>query len=160
LKRSRRLSTSCSQQRAAILEASLLDLEPLLRRLSRRETRKAGKGSYFSTTGLASRATASESVSSDKKSKDASPPLSWQERLWGASAKKGGKPLKPDDLPGRGDDCDHGAMFNYPRSVSAKMSLDPRLRCTEVDENGKVILVDGEFKKTELIAKVCGSPIC
>lgn len=45
-------------------------------------------------------------------------------------------------------------MFNSRRTLAAKAALEPRLRCTEVDENGKVILVDGEFKKTELIAKV------
>jgi magnesium transporter len=42
-------------------------------------------------------------------------------------------------------------MFTNRRALAA---LEPRLRCTEVDENGNVILVDGEFKKTELIAKV------
>ena len=31
---------------------------------------------------------------------------------------------------------------------------DQKLRCTEFDENGNVVLVNGEFKKTELIAKV------
>ena len=30
-----------------------------------------------------------------------------------------------------------------------------KLRCTELDENGKVTVVDGEFKKSELIARVC-----
>lgn len=44
-------------------------------------------------------------------------------------------------------------MFNARRLQTAKAALEPRLRCTEVDENGEVILVDGEFKKTELIAK-------
>jgi len=79
---------------------------------------------------------------------------SWQERLWGIGARKGAKSLKPDDLPSR-DDADHGSsMFNNRRILSAKAALEPRLRCTEVDENGKVILMDGEFKKTELIAKV------
>ena len=29
-----------------------------------------------------------------------------------------------------------------------------KLRCTELDENGKVTVVDGEFRKTELIARV------
>ncbi|KAJ6444113.1 inner membrane magnesium transporter MRS2 [Purpureocillium lavendulum] len=77
----------------------------------------------------------------------------WQERLWGSSARKGVKPLKPDDLPSH-DDFEHGSsMFNSRRMMAAKAALEPRLRCTEVDENGKVILVDGEFKKTELIAK-------
>jgi len=45
-------------------------------------------------------------------------------------------------------------MFTSRRVLSAKAALEPRLRCTEVDEQGKVILKDGEFKKTELIAKV------
>lgn len=80
---------------------------------------------------------------------------SWQERLWGSPAKKGNKPLHPDDLPAH-DNCDHNSsMFTSRRTMAAKAALEPRLRCTEVDEIGKVILVDGEFKKTELIAKVC-----
>lgn len=34
-----------------------------------------------------------------------------------------------------------------------KASTEPRLRCTEFDKNGNVTVVNGEFKKTELIAK-------
>lgn len=90
-----------------------------------------------------------------QKTTDANAAPSWQERLWGIGVRKGAKSLKPDDLPSR-DDMDHGSsMFNNRRILSAKAALEPRLRCTEVDENGKVILMDGEFKKTELIAKVC-----
>ena len=33
-----------------------------------------------------------------------------------------------------------------------------KLRCTEFDENGNVTVVDGEFKKSELIAKVMPVP--
>ncbi|TDZ60623.1 Mitochondrial inner membrane magnesium transporter MRS2 [Colletotrichum trifolii] len=62
------------------------------------------------------------------------------------------KPLQPDDLPIR-EEGEGGSMFNNRRVLTAKAALEPRLRCTEVDENGEVILVDGEFKKTELIAK-------
>jgi hypothetical protein len=36
-----------------------------------------------------------------------------------------------------------------------KPTNEPRLRCTEFDEHGNVTVVNGEFKKTELIAKVC-----
>jgi magnesium transporter len=36
-----------------------------------------------------------------------------------------------------------------------KATNEPRIRCTEFDENGNVTLVNGEFKKSELIAKVC-----
>ena len=36
-----------------------------------------------------------------------------------------------------------------------KPTNEHRLRCTEFDEHGNVTVVNGEFKKTELIAKVC-----
>ena len=36
----------------------------------------------------------------------------------------------------------------------AKPMNELKLRCTEFDENGKVTLMNGEFKKSELIAKV------
>ncbi|CAK7216944.1 magnesium ion transporter [Sporothrix bragantina] len=62
--------------------------------------------------------------------------------------------LLPGDLPDHGAGLDFASvMFNARRLQTAKAALEPRLRCTEVDENGEVILVDGEFKKTELIAK-------
>ncbi|PHH67777.1 hypothetical protein CDD83_6423 [Cordyceps sp. RAO-2017] len=62
--------------------------------------------------------------------------------------------MQPDDLPPRDDLTAPGSfMFNSRRVLTAKAALEPRLRCTEVDEDGKVILIDGEFKKTELIAK-------
>ena len=41
------------------------------------------------------------------------------------------------------------------RSKTAKGTNELKLRCTEFNEDGKVTLVNGEFKKTELIAKVC-----
>ncbi|PKY05813.1 inner membrane magnesium transporter MRS2, mitochondrial precursor [Aspergillus campestris IBT 28561] len=43
--------------------------------------------------------------------------------------------------------------LNFRRSLAAKASNELRLRCTEFDSNGDVTLVNGEFKKTELIAK-------
>jgi magnesium transporter len=46
-------------------------------------------------------------------------------------------------------------MFNIGRSLSAKASNELRIRCTEFDINGDVTLVNGEFRKQELIAKVC-----
>jgi len=75
----------------------------------------------------------------------------WHERFWRKVPK--GPGLEPGDLPEE-DAGDFSFMFNARRLQTAKAALEPRLRCTEVDENGKVILVDGEFKKTELIAKV------
>ena len=38
--------------------------------------------------------------------------------------------------------------------IAAKAAAQPILRCTELDENGNVVLASGEFKKSELIAKV------
>lgn len=76
----------------------------------------------------------------------------WLFKLW--SSKRGGKPLQPDDLPSRSEDGRDIDVFSLGRSVSVKAASEPRLRCTELDENGNVVLVNGEFKKSELIAKV------
>lgn len=40
------------------------------------------------------------------------------------------------------------------RTKAAKPGSELKLRCTEIDKNGNVITVNGEFKKSELIAKV------
>ncbi|EEY15644.1 inner membrane magnesium transporter MRS2 [Verticillium alfalfae VaMs.102] len=77
----------------------------------------------------------------------------WKEKLWGVGARRGAKPLQPTDLPTHDEVGDGSSMFNYRRILTAKAASEPRLRCTEVDEDGEVILLDGEFKKTELIAK-------
>ncbi|KAI1635995.1 hypothetical protein F4809DRAFT_641980 [Biscogniauxia mediterranea] len=77
----------------------------------------------------------------------------WQEILWGSKVRKTGNALEPDDLPDPNEDGDNNSMFNTRRQLSKKAALEPRLRCTEVDEYGNVILVDGEFKKSELIAR-------
>ncbi|KAF7180396.1 hypothetical protein CNMCM7691_009564 [Aspergillus felis] len=50
------------------------------------------------------------------------------------------------------DDGTEGG-FNIGRGLAAKATNEPRLRCTEFDKNGDVTLVNGEFKKSELIAK-------
>ncbi|KAE8131543.1 hypothetical protein BDV38DRAFT_264160 [Aspergillus pseudotamarii] len=49
---------------------------------------------------------------------------------------------------------DEGAEgLNFGRGLAAKASNELRLRCTEFDNNGDVTLVNGEFRKSELIAK-------
>ncbi len=81
----------------------------------------------------------------------------WRKRLWGTSAKKGGIPLEPDDLPFSLYGSEEGgdtSMFSLGRYISAKAAAQPKLRCTEFDEHGNVVLASGEFKKSELIAKV------
>lgn len=74
----------------------------------------------------------------------------WQ--LWSKRAPKHSQPLHPDDLPGGEDRSD--SMFSLGRRISAKAAAQPKLRCTELDENGNIILTSGEFKKSELIQKV------
>ncbi|KAH6647064.1 hypothetical protein BKA67DRAFT_525252 [Truncatella angustata] len=76
-----------------------------------------------------------------------------KERLWGPRVRKIPSQLKADDLPEHDEDGDNNSMFNTRRQRAEQAALEPRLRCTEVDENGNAILVDGEFKKTELIAR-------
>ena len=44
---------------------------------------------------------------------------------------------------------------SFGRRKTIKGANELRLRCTEFDENGNVTFMDGEFKKSELIAKVC-----
>jgi magnesium transporter len=80
----------------------------------------------------------------------------WHRKLWGATSKKGGGPLQPDDLPGPLGSLEDSSdsIFSKGRSISAKAAAQPKLRCTELDENGNVVLASGEFKKSELIAKV------
>ena len=48
--------------------------------------------------------------------------------------------------------------LNFGRGLAAKASNELRLRCTEFDNNGNVTLVNGEFRKSELIAKVGNCP--
>ena len=80
----------------------------------------------------------------------------WLPRLWGRKQKMP-RPLKSDDLP-LGSFLEEGGgapTFNLGRNMSPKSANEAKLRCTEFDENGNVVLVNGEFKKSELIAKVC-----
>ncbi|KAA8643425.1 hypothetical protein EYZ11_007285 [Aspergillus tanneri] len=51
------------------------------------------------------------------------------------------------------DESTEGSLNFGGRLLAAKASNEPRLRCTEFDSNGNVTLVNGEFRKSELIAK-------
>ncbi|CAL3964063.1 hypothetical protein PZA11_001507 [Diplocarpon coronariae] len=80
----------------------------------------------------------------------------WHQKLWGVTSLRGGRPLRPDDLPASlrgGEEESDVSMFSLGRHISAKAAAQPRLRCTEFDESGNVVLASGEFKKSELIAK-------
>ena len=76
----------------------------------------------------------------------------WYKKLWGSQVKQSRRPLLEDDLPPI-EDADDSA-FSLGHRISAKAAAQPKLRCTELDENGNVVLASEEFKKSELIAKV------
>lgn len=63
--------------------------------------------------------------------------------------------LLPTDLPHIPSILDDSidAHFHLGRSRSSKATDNLKLRCTEFDANGNVTLVNGEFRKSELIAK-------
>ena len=85
-----------------------------------------------------------------------SKPRIWLHKLWWAGRNRynGGKGLRPDDLARGREDGSETSVFSLGRVVSAKAAAQPKLRCTELDEYGNVTLASGEFKKSELIAKV------
>ena len=74
-------------------------------------------------------------------------------RLWPLKRRKLDTALKPDDLPPLPGFLEEAGGTTLGRSAG-KVSNELKLRCTEFDENGKVTLMNGEFKKSELIAKV------
>ncbi|KAI0894126.1 cora-domain-containing protein [Annulohypoxylon nitens] len=147
-KNSPRLDHTMDFSQNATLQAGMLDLDSLIRSRGTQASqsiRQRNLPYFVQNTGL-------RYNSSNR------PPTkcqtTWRDKLWGFGARKKAKPLEPDDLPNDSErGPDHNSMFNTRRQLSQKAALEPRLRCTEVDENGNVILVDGEFKKSELIAR-------
>lgn len=79
---------------------------------------------------------------------------SFLRRLWPLKKGKGNSALKPNDLPPLPSFLDDANGSVLGRSKVGRLSNELKLRCTEVNENGDVTLVNGEFKKSELIAKV------
>ncbi|KAI1392432.1 cora-domain-containing protein [Hypoxylon trugodes] len=141
--RASRADTSEVSQDAP-LQAGILDLDSLLQQGQAPKNVRKKSLPYFSPN---------ITVRYNSSNRPSTPcPPTWRERLWGFGTGKNAKPLEPDDLPDA-DRADNNSMFNMRRQLSQKAALEPRLRCTEVDENGNVILVDGEFKKSELIAR-------
>ncbi len=144
---------STTVPRKATVEANLLNIEFLWPRsatstLNSQSThsRESGRKRKFEHGGplIIQRSTSSGS----KK---------WHQKLWGVKSSKGGQPLRPDDLPSTLFGSEEGSdtyMFSLGQHISAKAAAQPKLRCTELDENGNVVLASGEFKKSELIAKV------
>lgn len=121
--RSTTRSFATSQRRRATVEASLFNLECL---------RQSPKQSYT------------------RASPEYHTPL---KRLWHLGTRTRASDLKPDDLPPLPSFLNDANSSILGRSKVGKPSNAHILRCTEINENGDVTLVNGQFKKSELIAK-------
>lgn len=95
----------------------------------------------------------SETSNSSRHASTESRPL--LHKLWKQKERKEKSNLKPTDLPPLPSFLDDVGGKSIGRNKSGKAANELKLRCTEFDKDGKVTLMDGEFKKTELIAKVC-----
>ena len=143
----RNLATSSYPQ--AYVESSLLNLD-FLRPCSERGF------SRFST--LASRNSPApfgiplESTYSFRYASTDTRPL-WK-RPWKDKLGKGNQALKSNDPPAPPSFLDDAGSTTFGRRKTIKGANELKLRCTEFDENGNVTFMDGEFKKSELIAKV------
>jgi magnesium transporter len=147
---SRALCTSKPRRMSADLQAGILNIDAILPKFLRKPRRTA-------TVSEAQVLAASRRYASDDHTPSVLCKPSWQERIFGSQASRSASKaaaraakFSQEDMPGQGP----GHIFSASRTQAAKAALEPRLRCTEVDENGEVIMVDGEFKKSELIAKV------
>lgn len=151
----RRLSTT--QRRPATLESSFFNLDPFWPR-SKQDT----PSTLTPPPPLHARYALQPSSHISHKAVDhhrhaSTDQRGWLWRAWGSRRSKE-RSLKSDDLPPLpsllDQDGGEASMFNIGRGLAAKASNELKLRCTEVDGNGVVTLVNGEFKKSELIAKV------
>ena len=146
---------STTSRRQATVESSLLNLD-FLRKGPRRDF------PYCSISDLYVRPRLTNAKSNDrlretrKASSDSKPFL---RRWWHPKSNRQQATLKSDDLPTLPGILDDSRGSITGRSVG-KAPNELRLRCTEFDENGKVTLMSGEFKKSELIAKVNTALVC
>ena len=130
-----------SPTRSASVESSLLNLD-FLRPYPERESSK------FALTGFPEKnACVSRYASTDTR------PL-WR-RPWKDKLRKENPVLKTSVSPTLPSFLDDSGNTNLGRRKPVKGSNELKLRCTEFNENGDVTFMDGEFKKSELIAKVC-----
>ena len=138
------------------LQAGLIDVESILPKTLRRSRITTGEAKNKGLVPLAAGSTRSASSGQSPQEDENCRPR-WRDWLFGPSQKRRDK-LKEEDLRLQMED-ESGSIFQR-RSLTSKAALDPRLRCTEVAGNGEVIMVDGELKKSELIAKVGGVHVC
>ncbi|KAK7917128.1 hypothetical protein PG985_010736 [Apiospora marii] len=144
--------TGCASlgQQDARLQSSLVNLEQLLQK----RTPRASPSPRTRQSTLFSTENGVRWGSSDQQSDPTACKQTWHEKLWGSRPRKPpASSLKPEDIPETDGEGENNSMFNKRRQLSSKAALEPRLRCTEVDENGDAVLVDSEFKKSELVAR-------
>ncbi|KAK5663203.1 hypothetical protein OQA88_6621 [Cercophora sp. LCS_1] len=152
----RSLSTSTTR-RDASLQAALWDLDLLLPKSLSSRRKQLNKGVTESHAGSARRLSSSDQSAASQRSGGEICRPRWKEWLFGPGMKKGTSNSQSKEEALRmqmmEEEEQSGSIIFPRRSLTAKAALDPRLRCTEVDGNGEVIMVDGELKKSELIAK-------
>ncbi len=154
--RSRHQSTRClhtSSHRQAAVESSILNLNFLrrgsgsyrgrLQHLSPRIESAVGSGIVVNCKSK-NGANCSRSLWDDRGT--------FLRRLWQPKRPKQDA-LKPTDVPGYAGTMGDGNRATIGQ-LAAKVPNELKLRCTEFDENGNVILVNGELKKSEMTAKV------
>lgn len=79
----------------------------------------------------------------------------WFTNLWNKRSSKAYDSVWLDNLKSHTEENHDASMFSLGCHISAKAAAQPKIRCTEVNENGNVVFASGEFKKSELIARVC-----
>ena len=145
LRQGSRKSFSTSLHPQATVEASLLNLD-FLRKGPKRNILEAVHPADLKRPGISfltsyDRCGASRPESTDSRS--------FVKQLWQSKRRK--TDWRPRESSPPTGFLDDGANLGRNKG---KISNELKLRCTEFNEDGKVILVNGEFKKSELIAKV------
>ena len=140
-----------SSRRQASVESSLINLDflrPYSQRGSSRFSTLAGKNppAPFGFAGGNANTNPSRYASTDTR------PL-WK-RPWKDKWRKEKQALNAGDSPVLPSFLDDAGNTSLARRKTVKGANELKLRCTEFDENGNVTFMDGEFKKSELIAKV------
>ncbi|KAI4129995.1 MAG: hypothetical protein LQ341_006512 [Variospora aurantia] len=74
-------------------------------------------------------------------------------RRWWGKGRTAHAATTTEDLPPLPSFLDDNGGTSLGKKKAGKAANELRLRCTEINENGDVTLVNGEFKKSELIAK-------
>jgi len=146
-RRNRRLSTCATS--GTLLESSSI---PRLSFWPWRGSNAPKRPSQANTSPLRDATTPPYNIHNHSSLRSASSDSSSGGTFWPFSKPKKSKaPLQPDDLPPLSDFLDDNTSLG--RTLRPANEL--KLRCTEFDGGGNVTLVNGEFKKSELIAKVC-----